>query len=87
MTSRKQGSGIQDGEVERVKQVLRNAMARLDEEPALDHDLWPAMLRRMDQESVRSAAKVPWFDWALAAGLVTFAVVVPRTIPVILYYL
>ena len=44
-------------------------------------------VRRMDQPSARGAASVPWFDWALAGGLVAFAAIAPRTIPVILYYL
>jgi hypothetical protein len=30
---------------------------------------------------------VPWFDWALLAGLGVFAVSFPATIPVFLYYL
>ena len=55
--------------------------------PNSPRDLWPAMLRRMDEQSSRGAASVPWFDWALAGGLVAFAAIAPRTIPVILYYL
>ena len=70
-----------------MEQLLQNVLPRVGEEPELDRDLWPAMLQRMDRESVRSAAKVPWFDWALAGGLVAFAALAPRTIPVILYYL
>jgi hypothetical protein len=45
------------------------------------------MLRRVDEESVRGVNAVPWFDWALAGGLVAFVAMAPRTIPVILYYL
>jgi hypothetical protein len=45
------------------------------------------MLRRMDEESALGAGSIPWFDWALAGGLLAFAAVAPRTIPVILYYL
>lgn len=70
-----------------MKQLLQNAMPRVDDESELDRDLWPTMLQRMDEENIRGAARVPWFDWALAGGLVAFAAVVPRTIPVILYYL
>lgn len=68
-------------------QSLISALPRVGDDAGLDRDLWPAMLRRMDRESVRGAARVPWFDWALAGGLVAFAAIVPRTIPVILYYL
>lgn len=76
-----------DHEVERVKQLLRSALPSVTDDVALDRDLWPAMLRHMESENLRDAASVPWFDWALAAGLVAFAALAPRTIPVILYYL
>ena len=29
---------------------------------------------------------VPWFDWALAAGLAVFALVFPAAVPMLLYY-
>ncbi len=67
--------------------LLRNAMPRVDADAESPHDLWPAMLQRMDEPSGRGVASVPWFDWALAGGLVAFAAIAPRTIPVILYYL
>lgn len=84
---RDQGSGIVDQDADRMKQFLKCAMTRVGAEPEPDRDLWPAMLQRMDHENVRGAARIPWFDWALAGGLVAFAAIVPRTIPVILYYL
>lgn len=70
-----------------MKELLRNAMPRVGDEPEMERDLWPTMLRRMDEAAVDRVVRVPWFDWALAGGLVAFAAVVPRTIPVILYYL
>jgi hypothetical protein len=36
---------------------------------------------------VRDPAAVPWFDWALLAGLLAFAALFPAAIPVFLYYL
>jgi len=72
---------------ERIKQMLREALPPLGEGAEPDHDLWPAMLRRMDEQSARGASSIPWFDWALAGGLVAFAAIAPGTIPVILYYL
>lgn len=84
---REQRTEIREQEPDRVEQVLKSALPRMDDEPGLDRDLWPAMLRRMNRESFRGTARVPWFDWALAGGLVAFAAIVPRTIPVILYYL
>jgi hypothetical protein len=71
---------------DRIKSLLREALPHVSDSTEPARDLWPAMLRRMDEQSVR-AASVPWFDWALAGGLVAFATIAPRTIPVILYYL
>ena len=83
---RDQGSGVRDQE-EQIKQMLREALPPLGADAEPDHDLWPATLRRMDEQSSRGAGSVPWFDWALAGGLVAFTAIAPRTIPVILYYL
>jgi hypothetical protein len=82
-----QQSGIRDEEVERIKHLLQNAVPPLGDDPEVTRDLWPAMLRRIDEESSQGAARVPWFDWALGGALLAFAAVAPRTIPVILYYL
>jgi hypothetical protein len=79
--------GTREQENERVTQLLRSTMPRIGDEPALEQDLWPAMLRRMNEGRIHRVRRVPWFDWALAGGLVAFAAIVPRTIPVILYYL
>ena len=85
---REQGNeGTRDQETERMKRLLRSAMPRVGDNPEMNRDLWPAMLRRMDKSSAQRVSRVPWFDWALAGGLLAFAAIVPRTIPVILYYL
>jgi hypothetical protein len=83
---RDQGSVVRDQE-ERTKQMLLDALPPLGAGAEPDHDLWPAMLRRMDEQGARGASSIPWFDWALAGGLVAFAAIAPGTIPVILYYL
>jgi len=70
-----------------MMQLLREAVPPVGDRTEPGRDLWPAMLRRMDEQTVPSAASIPWFDWALAGGLVAFAAIAPRTIPVILYYL
>lgn len=49
----------------------------------LKRDLWPAMLRRIDQPPVR----IPWWDWALAAALLLCLCLFPQTIPAVLYLL
>jgi hypothetical protein len=78
----KQESGLAP-ELERVKDLLKDAMPRIanDAEPA--RDLWPDVLRRVD----RHPLQVPWFDWALAGGLIVLAAAFPSAIPVFLYYL
>lgn len=70
-----------------MKHLLQSVLPAIGDDANLDRDLWPAMLRRMDEQRMPRAASIPWFDWALAAGLVAFAAAAPRTIPVILYYL
>jgi hypothetical protein len=85
--SSNQGTGNRDQEADRMTLLLKSAIPRMDDDAELPRDLWPAMLRRMDEPSARGVASVPWFDWALAGGLVAFAAIAPRTIPVILYYL
>jgi hypothetical protein len=81
---KKQGSGIRDQGSERsLELLLRQSVPRIEEaEP--DRDLWPAMLRRLEE---RRQVRVPWFDWALAGGLAALLAVFPAWIPVLLYYL
>ena len=70
-------------ETERMKEVLKAVMPRIAADAEPGRDLWPDVLRRIDREPV----KVPWFDWALAGGLVVLAAAFPSVIPVFLYYL
>jgi hypothetical protein len=70
-----------------MTRLLRDSLPLIGDSTELPRDLWPAMMRRMGEHTMRSAASIPWFDWALAGGLVVFAAIAPRTIPVILYYL
>jgi hypothetical protein len=86
---------------DRIKQLLRQSLPPVDPAAEPCRELWPAVLRRLDQDSrepLRATAgsvprvvpwprAVPWFDWALFASLVLFAVSFPATIPVFLYYL
>jgi hypothetical protein len=87
MNNRDQGSENRDQEVDLVRRLLRSALPPIPDEQERNRDLWPAMLRRMDEHASRGPASVPWFDWALGGALLAFAAIAPRTIPVILYYL
>jgi hypothetical protein len=65
-----------------IKELLQQAIAPV-KNTELRRDLWPQMLVRLDQQSVR----VPWFDWALAAILSAILVFFPGAIPALLYHL
>ena len=67
-------------------EALKKLLQRAAGGPAdreLRRDLWPQMLRRLDQPRVR----IPWWDWALAAALVLCLLLFPETIPAVLYQL
>jgi hypothetical protein len=75
----------------RIKQLLKQALPPVETNPEPGHDLWPAVLRRLDEDATAPTraipSPIPWFDWALLGGLVVFALSFPATIPVFLYYL
>ncbi len=82
---------------DRIKQLLQQSLPPVDPAAEPSRDLWPAILRRLDAEpapqprtlssSPPGLARQNWFDWALLAGLIVFAISFPATIPVFLYYL
>ena len=81
----RQGTGNRDQGSERgLEQLLRQAVPRIQDDTGLDRDLWPAMLRRLDE---RRKVHVPWFDWVLAGGLAAVLAMFPAWIPMLLYYL
>jgi hypothetical protein len=68
---------------DRMKKLLQQALPPVEGDPEPGRDLWPEVLRRLDTRS----ATVPWFDWALLAGLAALAAFFPASIPLFLYYL
>jgi hypothetical protein len=66
---------------EKIRGLLKRSIHPANQE--LERDLWPQMLRRLEKRS----AVVPWFDWALLALVVLGLVLVPGTIPLLLYHL
>jgi hypothetical protein len=68
-------------EDEKILRLLKQAMPASNRE--LGRDLWPQMLRRLEQP----AHVVPWFDWVLLVLLVVGLFISPHTIPVLLYHL
>ena len=67
---------------EEVGRELKAALPRVDAE--LQHDLWPAMLRRIQE---RAAPSVPWYDWSLAAGVLALTILFPKLALLLVYHL
>ncbi len=67
---------------EAVKELLKRAAGGAADRE-LKRDLWPDMLRRLERPPVR----LPWWDWVLAAALVAALLLLPETIPLVLYQL
>lgn len=68
---------------DRMKKLLQQALPPVESDPEPGRDLWPGVLVRLDARP----ATVPWFDWALLAGLAALAAFFPASIPLFLYYL
>ena len=81
---KRQGTRDQGNEgTERIGQLLREALPPITDANGPERDLWPAMLRRLNERP----ARVPWFDWALIGALAALIAVFPTAIPVLMYYL
>jgi hypothetical protein len=75
---------------ERMKQLLKQAVRPVKANAEPESDLWPAVLRRMDEHAaadIAAGSGWAWFDGALLVGLVVLGVSFPATIPLLLYYL
>jgi hypothetical protein len=66
-----------------LRDILKQNIAPV-KDAELRQDLWPQMLRRLDQQP---PVRVPWFDWALAAVAAAALVLFPGIIPALLYHL
>ena len=72
-------------DTQEAKALLRSAISPV-EDSELRRDLWPQMLRKLDEQP-SPTNKIPWFDWALAAILGAALFFFPGTIPALLYHL
>jgi len=68
-----------------LKALLKEAIPPV-KDAELHRDLWPQMLRKLDEQPV-PVNHIPWFDWTLAAILSTVLFLFPGAIPVLLYQL
>jgi hypothetical protein len=66
---------------EKLRKLLRAAMPAPDA-AELQRDLWPAMLRKLDERRIYAS----WLDWALAAVAVSSLFVFPDAILALLYH-
>jgi len=66
---------------EKLRKLLKQSFEPASSE--LERDLWPRMLRRLDERNPR----VPWFDWVLLALLAVWFFLSPAGIPLLLYHL
>lgn len=74
----------------KIEALLKAAVAPV-KDAELRRDLWPQMLRMLDERpspvDPAPMNNVPWFDWALAAILSALLIVFPGAIPALLYHL
>lgn len=73
---------MNDRDEREFQELLKKGMPAA--EPELQRDLWPAMLRRMEE---RERGGMPWFDWVLLGAMAACLVFVPQIIPMLLYQL
>ncbi len=67
---------------EKLRELLRSAIEPVAD-TELKQDLWPRMLRKLDETTIRAS----WFDWALIALLPVWFFLFPEVIPTLLYHL
>jgi hypothetical protein len=76
---------------DRIESLLKQALPPVAAGAEPERDLWPALLRRLDEDAAAprraKSFSMPWFDWVLLGGLAVFALSFPAAIPVFLYYL
>lgn len=67
---------------EKIREFLRKAIPPVADRE-LKRDLWPQMLRRLEEPSVQ----VPWFDWALVGLVAMWFLFFPQAVPIFVYHL
>ena len=67
----------------KIRNLLKKSLHSPD--PELQRDLWPQMLRRLDEQS--PVEMIPWLDWALLTVPVISILAFPHSILVLMYCL
>ncbi len=73
---------MSEGNDEKICIVVKRAIPPVANRE-LQRDLWPQMLRRLEQRP----AQMPWLDWALLGLLGVWILFFPEAIPLLLYQL
>ena len=73
---------MNDRELKELGERLRRNLPPV-RQPELARDLWPDYLRKISA----NRARIPWFDWALAALATAALIFFPGVIPALLYHL
>ena len=73
---------MNERDVEKLRELLNSAVGPIAN-TELKRDLWPRMIRKMDERIIRAS----WLDWALIALLPVWFFLFPELIPVLLYHL
>lgn len=74
-----------DPEFERLSRLLKAAMPPVQSSDP-PSDLWPRMLRRIE-EPPGPAAEFGWREWLLAAAIVLLCAIFPESIALVFYHL
>ena len=74
----------EDHDYHEVKATLREVFPPMGEAAELRRDLWPAMLRRLEERQSRSVA---WYDLVLAAAVLAIAAFFPKLALLFAYHL
>jgi hypothetical protein len=69
-------------EQEGIQRALKDAFPAVNTE--LRRDLWPAMLRRLQEQP---AVTIPWYDWVLAGCSVVLLALFPKLAWLFAYHL
>ena len=67
---------------DKLQELLRSALPPVAD-TELKQDLWPHMLRKLDESTIRPS----WLDWALIAFLPVWFFLFPEVILALLYHL
>ena len=73
---------MNEGNDEKLRELLRSVITPVAD-TELKQDLWPRMLRKLDEQTIR----ISWLDWALMALLSVLLFLFPEVIPALLYHL